>query len=848
MPLSAGVRLGPYEILSPLGAGGMGEVYRARDSKLKRDVAVKVLPQSLAADSDALARFEREALAVAALSHPNILSIFDFGTHEGTAYAVMELLDGETLRARLASGPVPQRQAVDYALQIARGLSAAHQKGVVHRDLKPENLFVTRDGLVKILDFGLAKKVGTAVAGEETSAPTVSGHTEPGTVMGTVGYMSPEQVRGQFVDQRSDLFSFGSVLYEMLSGRMAFRRDTRADTMSAILTSEPEELLQTGGGGGAGLDRVVRHCLEKNPEQRFQSARDLAFALESASVSSGSGPAAAPPARKRVPALAALLVLAVVAIPAAVLVGRRSVRYEPPIFQQLTYRRGSLLRARYTPDGGSIIYSAAWEGAPAEIFTARLDGTESRPFGIKNADVLAVSSKGEVAILLKKQNLRVIGMGTLAVIPLSGGAPRELLEDVAAADWSPDGTQLAVVRKEKEEWRLEYPMGHALYSSKSGFGLFLRVSGSGDRVAFTEKGVDLKVIDSQGRVTRLVHVGASEYIGGLSWQPGDREILFGVVTVGTRKGSVGDIDVVDMSGHVRTLYRGVPLTLLDARPDGRLLIEQARDSTSLMFASARDTSERNLGWQTDCWLDDLSEDGETFLFQDSNDIYLRRTDGSPAVRLGSGQGGLLSPDVRWVLMMTDAPHEISMIPTGPGQGRKISVGDLTIRGYPRLLPDEKTVLFAAVGADGQMRLYVADVTGRSPRPITGAVTTPAWPVSPDGKEVAVVDGTGRAMICPLDGGPSRAIAGFDPADDMVAWSADGRFLYVDREGEVPLRVERFDLATGMKEPWKTLVPPDEAGVYWAGNLCVTRDGKFWAYQVNRHSFDELWQVTGLAMR
>jgi Tol biopolymer transport system component len=278
MALSPGSRLGPYEILTPLGAGGMGEVYRARDRKLDRDVAVKVLPQFVAADPDTLARFEREAKAVAALSHPNILSIFDFGTHEGMSYAVMELLEGETLRGKLDAGPIPQKEAVDYALQVAKGLSAAHEKGIVHRDLKPENLFVLSDGHLKILDFGLAKRVEAVAPGKETSAPTVSGHTVPGTVMGTVGYMSPEQVRGLPVDHRSDIFSFGVILYELLSGKRAFKKDTAADTMSAILNEDPPELAE-GRKFSPALDHIVQHCLEKDREKRFQSARDLAFAL-----------------------------------------------------------------------------------------------------------------------------------------------------------------------------------------------------------------------------------------------------------------------------------------------------------------------------------------------------------------------------------------------------------------------------------------------------------------------------------------------------------------------------------------------------------------------------------------
>jgi eukaryotic-like serine/threonine-protein kinase len=286
MALTSGTRLGPYEILAPLGAGGMGEVYRARDSKLKREVAIKVLPQSLAADDDALARFEREALAVAALSHPNILAIFDFGTHEGKTYTVMELLEGETLRGKLDAGPITQKRAVDYALQIAKGLSAAHEKGIVHRDLKPENLFVTRDSHLKILDFGLAKKVEAVAPGKETSAPTGSGHTVPGTVMGTVGYMSPEQVRGQAADPRSDIFSFGAVLYEMLTGERAFRGESAIETMNAILKEEPPEVSASRPHLSPALDRVVRRCLEKSPAERFQSTRDLGFALAEAAGAS----------------------------------------------------------------------------------------------------------------------------------------------------------------------------------------------------------------------------------------------------------------------------------------------------------------------------------------------------------------------------------------------------------------------------------------------------------------------------------------------------------------------------------------------------------------------------------
>ena len=315
MTLAPGTRLGPYEILSKLGAGGMGEVYRARDQKLDRDVAVKVLPKSVANDPDTLARFEREAKAVAALSHPNILAIHDFGNQDGIAYAVMELLEGETLRSRLDSGPVSPKQAVDYALQIAKGLSAAHEKGIVHRDLKPENLFATRDGHVKILDFGLVKRIEAASPEEETSAPIGSAQTVLGTVMGTVGYMSPEQVRGLPIDHRCDIFSFGAILYELLSRKRAFKRDTAGDTMAAILRDEPPTLSESGKGISPALDNVVRHCLEKSPDDRFQSAKDIVFALSVASaqtITGGSLAATPPPRGKRVlAAVAASPVLAI---------------------------------------------------------------------------------------------------------------------------------------------------------------------------------------------------------------------------------------------------------------------------------------------------------------------------------------------------------------------------------------------------------------------------------------------------------------------------------------------------------------------------------------------------------
>jgi eukaryotic-like serine/threonine-protein kinase len=467
MNLHSGDRLGPYEILAPLGAGGMGEVYRARDPRLKREVAVKVLPSAFSLDAERLRRFEQEALATAALNHPNILAVFDIGASEGAPYVVSELLEGETLRQRMGGGAMAARKALDYALQMAHGLAAAHEKGIVHRDLKPENIFVTKDGRVKILDFGLAK-LTQASAGDHT----MSHFTEAGVVLGTAGYMSPEQVRGGSVDARSDIFSFGAILYEMLSGQRAFHRDTAADTMSAILKEEPPELSATNRNISPALERIVQHCLEKSPEQRFHAASDIAFDLEHLSgVSSTSARARAIPATKPQGKLLAMIAggatLALAMLGLGWWLGHGSGTRPMAEYQQITFRTGSIGNARFTPDGG-IVYSAAWEGSENQLYLSRTDDPGSRELGIKDAELLSISKGGELAIRLNTQGHGGYARsGTLARVPLSGGTPREVLENVGDAEFSADGNNLAIIRyvPENNHWRLEYPIGNVLVDS-----------------------------------------------------------------------------------------------------------------------------------------------------------------------------------------------------------------------------------------------------------------------------------------------------------------------------------------------------------------------------------------------
>ena len=538
MALTSGTKLGPYELSGAIGAGGMGEVYRARDPRLNREVAIKVLPAAFSDDRQRLHRFEQEALAVAALNHPNILAVYDIGRQDdGSPYIVSELLDGESLRERLRSGPLSLRKAVDYALETARGLAAAHDKGIVHRDLKPENIFVTRDGRVKLLDFGLAKLTQFGQASGDSETHTIQ--SDAGTVVGTVGYMSPEQVRGRPADARSDLFAFGALLYEMISGKRAFHGETAADTMSSILHSEPPELAETNLNVPPALERIVRHCLEKNPEERFHSAHDVAFDLETlTSISSTTVPARATSKTTSRRTIAAVIAVAILVGMATFLAGKHSTgRVEPAHFHRISYERGSVLSARFAADGQTVIYDAAWEGRPPHLFSTPASSPEPRTLDLDNAHLFAVSRSGEAALGLggRVSNHLMVQGATLARSPLGGGAPREILHDVLAADWAPNGT-LAVAHYVGGRMRLEYPIGKTLYET-SGWVSDLRFSPAGDKIAFLDhpywpddRGW-VAVVDLAGNKKTLS--GEWEAEDGLAWSPNGNEIWFTATLAGT---------------------------------------------------------------------------------------------------------------------------------------------------------------------------------------------------------------------------------------------------------------------------------------------------------------------------
>jgi Tol biopolymer transport system component len=848
MTVDPGKRLGPYEIVSPLGAGGMGEVYRARDPRLGREVAVKVLPASFSQDPDRLRRFEHEARAAGALNHPNITAVYDIGSHEGSPYVVTELLEGETLRSRLAPGALSTRKALDYAIQIARGLAAAHEKGIVHRDLKPENLFVTKDGRVKILDFGLAKLKQPKEGSEKTDLQTATAGTEPGVVLGTMGYMSPEQVRGKPADPRSDIFAFGAILWEMLSGRRAFHADTAADTMTAILTKEPPELSATNRDIHPGLDRIVRHCLEKNADERFHSAADLAFDLEALSGVSGPRaiPGALPAAKRRTPwilrAAAAALIAAALASFVAYRAGKKAGYVPPPSFFQLSFQRGEIGGSFFAPDGQTIIFSAAWEGKPMEVFVHRPESPESRPFGLQ-AEVLAMSRTGEMAVSLHRHPyLPFVGIGRLGRISIAGGATREILEDVQWADWSADGRDLAIVRDVGARNRLEFPIGKVIYETEGWIG-HPRVSPDGEKIAFIDHpvvrddGGSVVVVDRSGKKTTLTPIYATAQ--GVAWTPDGREIWFTAAENGFNRA----IHAVSLSGQGRLVGRipGVS-TIKDISRDGRVLMANETYRLGVLGRRAGDPKETELSWLDFSLVTDISSDGNAVLLTESGEgggpgysAYLRKTDGSPAVRLGEGSTGAFSPDGKWVVCILHPATDATLVvyATGVGETRTFPKDELRVR-VADWFPDGKRILITATETGRGSRLYVRDFGGGKARPLTPeGYRHFERAVSPDGRFAAVRGPDRKIYLYPLEGGEPTPLSGLTAGDVPVRFDRESRWLYVYRQGEVPLPVYRYEISSGRKELWKELSPADTAGLSAINRFMTTADGQAYAYSYFR---------------
>jgi len=868
MTLNAGSRLGPYEILAPLGAGGMGEVYRARDERLRRDVAIKVLSSVLAGDTERRKRFEQEARAASSLNHPNIVTIYDVGSAGDVVYIAMELIEGRTLRDFQNEGPLPAKRLVDVAFQIADGLAKAHSAGIVHRDLKPENVMVTRDGVVKILDFGLVKLLPREDAMGEDSATAIE-ETRPGTVLGTVGYMSPEQASGKPVDFRSDQFSLGSILYEVATGQRAFQRPTSAETLTAIIREEAEPVGKLNSSVPAPFRWLIERCLSKDPEGRYASTRDLASDLRSlrehlseASVSgetSGVGAigGAPPPARKsRILRTVSVVSAILAALAAGMWIENRFHRAPPPSYQQITFGSGTIRSARFAPDGQTIVYSVAWDGNPLKLFLKHPSSPDSLPLELPSSNLLGISPTGEMAIALDcRSNHPGICSGTLARAALTGGSPRGVAEGIQEADWSSDGETFVVVRDVDGKARIEYPMGKILYQT-SGHVSYARLSPKRDRIAFLDHPFSLDdagtvaVIDLAGKKTTLTGKWASEH--GLAWAPSGNEIWFSATEAGANR----SLYAVNLAGKLRVVAR-VPggLKLHDIAKNGRVLLTRESPRVGIRGILAGDDRERDMSFLDYSFAVDLAADGKILLFDEEGEagganytVFLRKSDKSPVVRLGEGNALALSPDGKWALSIIPSPNSpLMLLPTGTGEHKQISHAGINTEQGAAWLPDSKSILFAGSEPGHDIKVYLQGLDGTKPRAITPegvTVALPGFVVTNDGKWVAAIGPDRKCSLFPFDRGEPRVVAGVAPGEFPLRFSPDDKYLYIWKRGDIPARVTRVEVATGKRELWKELMPADPAGVERISNVLVAPDAKSYAYCYAR-LLSDLFVVEGL---
>lgn len=852
MSLAVGERIGRYEILAPLGSGGMGEVYYARDPQLERPVAIKVLTESRDATALQLERFQREARAIARITHAHICTIHDVGEMDGVPFLVMELLEGETLAERLERGPLPVDRALIAAGQIAEALDAAHKKGVVHRDLKPSNVMLTASG-VKLLDFGLAKFRDTERATALDLSTQSLRLTAGGTIVGTIPYMSPEQVEGREVDARTDIFSLGAILYEMTSGRPAFEGRSPASLISAILTHDPQPLSSVLPGVPPGVDRILTKCLAKDRDARWQSASDLTAALTWIRDDSAAPLSIAPTNNRKhrhfwttlVAALAAGAVVGGAAmwmLTSSRTVGRGSATI--PEFIPLTFRTGSVSAARFAPDGETVIYSAAWGGEDYALFMTRRGSVESRPLSIPGARLLAVSPTGDLMFLRGRHEavklLAPTAWGTLARVAMTGGAPREILDDVTAADWTPSG-DLAVVRR----GGVEFPLGTTIHGPHQ-FS-YVRIAPDGQRLALVE-GPNIVVLDRSGKKTTLSS-GWGE-MTTVAWSPSGDEVWF---AAGNRRNQAWALRAVSLTGKERVVLAspGGGIALFDVFHDGRALISTAVGKMGCSCLPPDQAQTRELSWLDGSAPEALSADGRSVLLSEvlhgageHGSIYLRKTDGSDAIRLGDGFGEDLSPDGKWVLttQVPGRPHWI-LVPTGPGSPKALPPGPLVGRFEANFLPNGRQIAFGGREKDRGARIYIQDIDSGAIRAISPEAVVTAGLATPDSRYV-IGQSKGRVVKYAVDGSAPIPLTYLDSDDLPLQWSADESILYVQRMGQWPPAVDRVNTTTGKRERWKTIQPADPSGLDSVIRILITPDGKTYCHDYVR-ILSELFIVEGL---
>jgi eukaryotic-like serine/threonine-protein kinase len=868
----------------------MGLVYKAEDTRLGRYVALKFLPPELSGDSAANERFRREARAASALNHAHICTIYDIGEFERENFIAMEFLEGTTLKVQIDGKALPIERLLDLSIQITDALDSAHSGGIIHRDIKPANIFVTKRNQAKLLDFGLAKLLPQHHMVAQGASEQTTGWerpTNPGATLGTVAYMSPEQAKGEDLDQRTDLFSFGVVLYEMATGVQAFKGTTSAVVFEAILNRTPLAPVKLNPNLPPRLQEIINKALEKDRDFRYQSAAELRSDLkrlvrdlrsspavavanepatdngkDTAARSSGLYPVVAEPSRSHRPSrklwIAALAALLVAAVGGGVLAGTHFHQATVPVYQPLTFRRGSVWNARFGSDAQSIVYGAAWEGAPVEVYSARTDSPESRAIGITGADLLDLSSRGEMGLALGSHNREgFIRSGLLARAPLAGGAPREILEGVETATWAPDGSDMAVVRQVAGKDRLEYPIGKVLYDS-TGWIADIRFSPDGNTIAFidhplaNDDGGAVAIIDKSGQNRRILSSGWTS-ARGLAWFPSGKEVWFSA----THDQSSGEIHAVSLSGAERLVQR-IPgaLELEDIAPDGRVLFAFMVERASIMAHAAEAKTEREIGWHDWSVVRDISNDGKLALFIEAGAAggtnyaaYVRALDGSPAVRISDGVASALSPDGKSALVFNNSRvGELTIFPIGPGEPVRMDLGSITIE-YACWFPDGKRMLVLGNEPGHGIRLYELDSAQSKPRPVAAEGFSTLWnTISPDGKSIAVLNPEEETVIYRIgetEGLRSiHRVPGVQPGERPIRWSNDPTWIYVTKPADIPTKVYLVNVDSGERKLIMSLEPADRTGLDTTSSLRITPDGKSYAYSYERF-LSQLYVATGL---
>jgi serine/threonine protein kinase len=856
MALTPGEKLGPYEIRSPLGAGGMGEVYQARDTRLDRTVAIKVLPKHLSSNPDLKQRFEREARAISSLNHPRICTLHDVGHQDGVDFLVMEYLEGESLAERLKKGPLPLRQSLTIGIEVCESLEAAHRAAIIHRDLKPANIMLTRTG-AKLMDFGLAKAAVAGLAAAGSSAPFLSAArtmseaspisplTTAGTVIGTIQYMAPEQIEGKEADARSDLFALGAVLYEMTTGKRPFEGKSQISLASAILEKDPESIRTLKPLIPAAFERVVNTCLAKNPDDRFQTAHDVRLALTwiAEDPSRLTPQSAAPAAKSWWGALPwAISTIVVVLAVSAILLMRRE---RPAVhYTNVSFREGTLLGARFSHDGQTIVYSGRWEGEPPQVSIARVGSPESRPLGI-SAEIASISASDELAVFLGCEEQFYLNCGgTLATVSLAGGAPRTLAEHVAQADWHPDGKRLVISVTSPEGPRLEFPPGHVLFQQNSGWFGHPRFSPDGSMIAFENHPItgnddgEVDVLDLNGKHTVLF---VSSSVEGLAWAPDGKEIWF----AGTKTGGWADtIFAVTPAGKQRTILTLPSVRLHDISKDGRVLLSSETWRRQVRGLFPGDKSEHPYSWldateataiSADGRLLSIYEAGEIYSLENNTQAYYRATDGSPAVRLGPGNAPI-SPDGKWVLLASDhnSPRlPLELQPVGPGQARDLTAPGLVAFANLGWSDDGRYITYEAQTDQNEWNVYTQPFAGGNPTLIRthGRNNFPA--LSPHGETVALREEGGGIALYPASGGQPVALKGSLDSDYPIRFVKGGKALLTAQANGSDVVLTIVDLASGRRESWKRI--PDDMARPSNQLFVATPDLKYYAYPFPRYS-------------